>query len=347
MDVLKKEFADKKRNSEVMRAFGSRMFNQFSVWKSYRRNKELEWMESLRQYKGLYDPEVRIDPNNSKVYPKITRSKVNIVLSRLHEMLFPELERNWEIFPPPEPRVPKEVVMQIVQSMIKIDPQTGKPQVDEQGQLVLPSVDQIKVAVDKYADEACGKMSNVIDDQLHEMDYSEETKKILKSGLLYGPGLAKGPLITHREKRKWVADVATGEFKEDINSEELPFFESTRLWDWYGDMSVVDMDKIEGSYERNIMNKHDLRNLMKRKDFYYDIIEEVLKESPNGDYVPEPWEIELQVIEVEAGVGRRTGVSSTAVTGTYDAGDMGATNRRIGKKYEVLEFWGLPCRAGR
>ena len=87
------------RDSDAMTAFGFRLKNQFMANEAHRRPKELEWLESIRQYKGLYDPDVRIEAGNSRVYPKITRSKINIVLSRLHEMLFPETDKNWEIEP--------------------------------------------------------------------------------------------------------------------------------------------------------------------------------------------------------------------------------------------------------
>ena len=95
MDEIKSEFQSSKRNSEVMVSFGYRLYNQFTLNESFRRAKELQWLEDLRAYKGIYDPDVKISANASKVYPKITRSKVNIVLSRLHEMLFPENDKNF------------------------------------------------------------------------------------------------------------------------------------------------------------------------------------------------------------------------------------------------------------
>jgi hypothetical protein len=71
MDEIRDEFA--KRDSDVMSAFGFRLKNQFSVNEAHRRPKELEWLESLRQYKGLYDPDVKIQEGNSRGYTKITR----------------------------------------------------------------------------------------------------------------------------------------------------------------------------------------------------------------------------------------------------------------------------------
>ena len=331
MDAIKTAFSTKERNSDVMTSFGFRMRNQFSQNKAYRRPKELQWLEDLRAYKGLYDPDVVIDENNSKVYPKIVRSKVNIVLSRLHEMLFPETDKNWEMEPTPEPRVDRDIVTQIAMSLVREDPeQPGVP--------IIPTEKELRLAIKKFVEEACGKMASVVDDQLIEMDYPEETKKVLRSGLMYGTGIMKGPLVGKRTKRRW-EPIAAGEFKEVAESEDIPDLRAIRLWDWYPDMTVTELENAEGSYERHVMTKHDLRQLIKRPDFYGDIITEFLRDHPNGDYVPLNWEVDLQVIEVEAGSGKQK-YSSTAVTGAAQDDNSRSTNRQLGKKYEVLEYWG-------
>jgi len=324
-DAIKTAFSAKERDSEAMAAFGLRLRAQFSQNEAYRRMKELEWIESLRQYKGIYDPDVKIEPNNSKVYPKITRSKVNIVLSRLHEMLFPDTEKNWEIEPTPEPRIARETVKQIAMSMVYTD---------QAGEAVIPTKEDLHLAIANYAKEACEKMSIQIDDQLTEMDYPGETKKVLRSGLMYGTGVAKGPLINKRTKRLWEPVEGTDDYAETVNEEDVPFFEFVRIWDWYPDMSVTEHDEGDGDFERHVMTKHELRQLIKRPDFYDDIIKEYLEQKPGGDYVPKNWEIDLQVLEVEASTGRITSVNASSTT---DRRDM---NRQLGRRYEVLEFWG-------
>lgn len=329
MDAIAEEIQEKKRDSEVMRAFGDRLYNQFTINEAYRRPKEQEWLESLRQYKGLYDPDVKILTNNSKVYPKITRSKVNIVLSRLHEMLFPENDRNFEIKPTPEPRISRDTVKVIAKSLVKNDEQSGAP--------ILPTAEEVRLAIKKFCDSTCELMTDVIDDQLTEMDYPEETKKVLRSGLMYGTGVLKGPMIAKRTKRVW-EEKTRGDFQESELNEELPYYEFVRLWDWYPDMSVTDLKSMEGSFQRHIMNKHDVRQLMKRDDFYADIIKEYLETHTNGDYVPRNWEVDLQVIEVEAGAGKKKITTSQGDSWTEDANR--STYRKTGKKYQVLEYWG-------
>lgn len=346
MDKIEETFDEKKRDSEEMRAFGVRLRNQFSMNEAFRRPKEMQWLEDLRAYKGIYDPDVKLAPNASKVYPKITRSKINIVLSRLHEMLFPETDKNWEICATPEPKIAKETVKRLT---IELMQSTAAAMQQQEGQPMqpppLPSIKEVRLAIKKYAEETCQSMSSVIDDQLTEMDYPEETKKVLRSGLMYGTGIMKGPMINVRTKHIWEQE-ASGEYVEAMQKDETPYFENTRIWDWYPDMTVTEMYMIEGSFQRHLMTKHDLRQLLKRKDYYSDMIIAYLEEHPGGNYVPKNWEVDLQTIEVQAGAGTKSHSVSTTQTSETTASVFNqlygsrTTNRQIGKKYEVLEFWG-------
>ncbi len=344
MDDIKSEFQESKRNSEVMVSFGSRLYNQFTANEGFRFAKEQQWLEDLRAYKGLYDPDVKISANASKVYPKLTRSKVNIVLSRLHEMLFPENDKNFEIKPTPDPKVSQEIVEKIIKGLLqqKIMEAQIAMQQNQSGAMPgqpssppPPSIEDVRLAIKAFTDATCESMSRVIDDQLFEMDYPEETKKVLKSGLLYGTGIMKGPMINKRTKHKWEPST-NGDYQEAKEQEDVPYFEAIRIWDWYPDMTVTEMFMIEGSFERHIMSKHDIRKLIDRDDYYGDIITKFLIENPNGNYTAKNWEIQLQTIEMESGA--KSTATTTAYTPTNDTSR--ATNRQIGKKYEVLEFWG-------
>jgi hypothetical protein len=345
MDKIEETFDEKKRDSEEMRAFGVRLKNQFAMNEAFRRPKELQWLEDLRAYKGIYDPDVKLASNASKVYPKITRSKINIVLSRLHEMLFPETDKNWEIEATPEPKIAKETVkmltLQLIQQAAAAMQQPGQPMQAPP----LPTIKEVRLAIKKYAEETCQSMSSVIDDQLTEMDYPEETKKVLRSGLMYGTGIMKGPMINARTKHIWEQD-AKGEYVESQKKDETPYFANTRIWDWYPDMTVTEMTMIEGSFQRHLMTKHDLRQLLKRKDYYSDMILAYLEEHPGGDYVPKNWEVDLQTIEVQVGAGNGSHAVSSSQTSDTTASVFNqiygsrTTNRQLGKKYQVLEYWG-------
>jgi hypothetical protein len=246
-------------------------------------------------------------------------------------MLFSPDDPNFEIEATPEPRISKEIVKKIALSLVQKDPQTGEP--------IIPGIEDLNLAIKKFCKETATKMTSVVNDQLSEMDYPEETKRVLRSGLMYGTGIMKGPLIGRRTKRIWQPTTDGSDYEENVENEDVPLLKFIRIWDWYPDASVTEIDKMEGSFERHIMTKHDLRQLMKRDDFYDDMIAEFLTQNPSGNYVPKNWEVDLQVIEIEAGSGKGSSrPSASTPIGDDDANR--STNRQTGKKYEVLEFWG-------
>lgn len=346
MDQIQEEFAASRRDSETMRAFGYRLYNEFSTNKAYRRPKELQWLEDLRAYKGVYDPDVRIDPDNSHVYPKLTRSKVNIVLSRLHEMLFPDQDRNWELAPTPEPVIQAALVFQIAQQITQpppIDEATGQVQIDPQTgfpmQPIPPTREQLNEAIKDFAKQTAALMQSEIDDQLTEMDYPEVAKKVLRSGLLYGTGILAGPLVNRRQKCRWQPDDQTNTYIEKIEDQDVPYMEFTRIWDWYPDMTVAEFSQAQGFWQRSILTKHDLRKLMKRPDFDKDIIRRYLQERPDGDYVPEPFEVDLQALEVDAATQSSSEAGGTTIFSS-DTTTTQSSYRQHGKRYEAIQYWG-------
>lgn len=296
---LDKKDKDGMSKEDRLITFGQFLWQYYEINRVFRRTKELEWLESLRQYKGLYDPEVKITKGLSRVYPKLTRSKENQILSRLMDMLFPEQDTNWEIEPTPSPKIDPVILKQIAIAMITKD---------EKGNMVLPQPQELKSAIMKYSKMKCAAMSVIIDDQLEEMGYQEEVKKVLRSGLRYGTGIMKGPLIHQRESREWEPG-EDGEYTENVKLDDMPYKEQTRIWDYYPDMSTTEPEQMDGQFERHVMTKHDLRQLMKRQDFKADVIKEYMMEHPDGDYSPEDWEVDLQAIEIEAGTGKATSAS--------------------------------------
>ncbi|MFM7856222.1 MAG: hypothetical protein ACKO96_30940, partial [Flammeovirgaceae bacterium] len=71
--------------SDELRQLGQNLEKLFTQYVSDRRIAELKWLRNLRQYLGIYDPEIERDlsPNRSKAYPRITRVKCISVLSHI------------------------------------------------------------------------------------------------------------------------------------------------------------------------------------------------------------------------------------------------------------------------
>ncbi|MBV6342029.1 portal protein [Candidatus Magnetobacterium casense] len=264
-----------------------------------RRPLELQWLEDLRQFKGIYDPDVMsylLEFNNrSKVYPKYTRSKVVPAIAKLNYMLFPDSERNWAIKPTPRPRVSDEVLSKIVQELSQDGHQL--------------TVDVVEMAVKQYAQTACDKMETVIDDQLTELKYSSICKEAIRDGVKYGTGIIKGPLSITRQSLSIVSD-GSGGFKQVDRVEYRPFFEHVPIWHVYPDMTASSFNECRYVFQRHRMSKGDLLRLTERLDFIGDTIISVLRCRPGGDYVLKYWEVEHKALSDTT--------SSSSVHNVYD-----------------------------
>ena len=176
---------------------------------SDRRIAELKWLRNLRQYLGIYDPEIEkeMSVNRSKAYPRVTRVKCISVLSRIMNLMFPGNERNWELRASPSPDMSPEDVQEAIQKLMVKQQEAGlPPQLDD---------DMIEHAVQNLANERAEDLSDLIDDQLQELggdqtlDYVSLARKVAQSGILYGLGVLKGPFVRATTTTKWIMDAAT------------------------------------------------------------------------------------------------------------------------------------------
>lgn len=279
------------------------IFNQeFTLNETLRRDKEIEWAQDLRQIKGIYDPEVKIPNNRSKVYPKYTRSKVVPCIAKLNNMLYPNSEKNWSIGPTPEPEITQEQMQELMMSLIQQHGSDASP-------------DKFVKALNDYVRQRSERMSIIMDDQMTEGRHTIVGKKVLASGVHFGTGVLKGPSTRTVARRK---TEGTGNAIQYVTSEEKrPVSEFVSLWRYYPDMMAVDPDDKDHDFELHCLTKHQLRKLAKRSDFNGEKIREFITKNPNGNYKQRQWELDVQL-----------------------AGENTSAQRSNAVRYEVHERWG-------
>lgn len=276
--------------------------------KKNRKEMEEVWMENLRQFKGIYSPEVlsRLHPNRSKAFVRLTRTKVKTVDSRLSDFILPVSgERNWSLNPTPiaevAPALRQEIAQQLAQQVQ--DPRQITPEMLEN-------------ATQKEADARAEKMGTTIEDQLVNIKYRETMKDVLHCGNLHGTGVLKGPMVDIKERTAYQMD-AEGNWNIDIKDDVYPYIKSVGLWDFYPDMSATDVQDCSYIIERHRPNKHELLQLADRSDFDSDAIYAHVKEQEEGDSKEENYDVELRTL------------------GNSPSKDSSSTD-----KYELIEFWG-------
>lgn len=337
---------------------GSDLRGKFAEAETEKQIVEQEWLQSLRQFKGLYDPEVadNFQKGKSRAFIRLTRTKVKSADARCMDMLFPAgNEKNFQIDPTPvsevDPELHGEIIFglaqakfaEITRQITEADDATLQA-ADANGELprseevaaieqafaakdmqaippsLMPSEEEVLGAIEAEAKSRCDAMSTRIDDQLGEMRYPILVRDVIHSGNLYGTGILKGPLVERKVSKRWTRDPESGSWVvNDAQEQFRPFSEFVPIWDIYPDQAVSDLSKCEYVFQRHVMSRSELRKLKNRPDYDAEEIESYIKQHPDGDAQYKNWETELR------------NVSKDENFKTHE--------RR--KHYEVLEFWGV------
>jgi len=285
--------------------FGQRMGLQYEQYVKDRLTVEYQWLKNLRQFRGIWDPEVlaTIPKDQSKAYPKITRKKVISTVARLMEMLFPRTDKNWGISPSPVPDLPKEALEKLLVELQGGDPNKELTRED------------IEKAIGEVAKACCARMDKEMTDQLQESDFVSLARRVVFSAVLYSCGVMKGPLVKTIKARTWVRE--NGQYKAVEQEKRVPYFEFVSVWDWYPDLSAKTLESRDGSYFRHVMSRAEVSALKFRKDFIPGAVETWLNANESGNYRERHWE-----------------------SGLRTEGDRGNVANLQSRKYELWEWWG-------
>lgn len=293
-------------NPAALRTLGQKYKSLFDRYAAERLPSELRFLKNLRQYMGVYDPDIErmLDPNRSKSYPRITRVKCVSMLSRIMNLMFPGNEDNWELNASPSPTMSPDAVAQAVSDLIN--------EHQESGQQVELTQELVEEAVRRLADKQAAQLTKLVKDQLYELggdqsiDWVGLNRKVCESGIKYGIGVLEGPYVRAVEQSGWVmvAPPATpqpgmppqpGGFQPVTKTIYKPQYDFLPVWDFYPDMSARSLPG-EGYFVRKVLGRAAVRKLGNRPDFFGSVIKECLINIPGGNYKAKSWETELKTM---------------------------------------------------
>lgn len=321
-------------DSAALRLLGGQFRALFDRFASERIPVEQRWLRNLRQYMGVYDPELesQLAENRSRAYPRLTRMKCISMLSRLMNLMFPGNEENWELNASPSPAMSPETVEQAVTEMLAERQAAAPPPAEGQPAAPVPiTQDLLEEAVRRLATRQAADLTDLLKDQLLELggdqtiDWISLNRKVCDSGIKYGCGLLEGPFVRKVETSGW-AVVGAGEYQPRTKTEYKPQFDHLPVWDFYPDMSSRTLPG-EGYFVRKVLGRSALRKLADRNDFFGDQIKQVIINTPGGNYKAKSWETELRAM------------------GTSLQADSNSSAQATGReKYEII-IWKGPISA--
>ncbi len=173
-EVTQAEIAEAQGKEQAVKdAFASDLFSRWQGYREARREVEDEWLDALRAVKGEYGPEqekvMEEQQALSRVFIKITASKVNAAYSRLIDLLFQNVDSFWDIVPSPLSDIPASIKQQIrmmaIQELLpyRLDPRTRNQLIQERNDEMEREL--LAEALEK-ANTAAMKMKRLIKDYL-------------------------------------------------------------------------------------------------------------------------------------------------------------------------------------
>ena len=298
-------------NESVASNIGQLLRQEFDDAAKEREVHEQKWADNLAMYRGKMG-----DKSDTEIIFRIAKTKVEAITARLIDLLFPVSgDLNFGIEPTPVPELGKTIEATILQGFIE----TGQQ----------PTAEQWEAAVRAEAKKRAEAMEREISDQLAEdsgrVGFREVSRRVTRSGLMYGTGILKGPLIAKKTRKRWA--MVTDEYgseawglEEYEENEIMPYIEAVPIWDCYPDPSAIDISGARFMWQKHLLTRSELHELGKRKSFKGEIITQYIKDNPEGDAEKDKNTADDKI---------------KAVAGTQ------STDGKNKYKFRVYERWGL------
>ena len=307
---------------------------------------EKRWLKAYRNYRGLYGAEMAFrDNEKSKVFVKITKTKVLASFGQIIEVLFGSGKFPIGVEPTPVPEEMAEYAHLKPQQMQQQQngaangngedtnpygyPGDGKeiPKGATADMLMEnlaqnyealgldegPAPDPRSMPQIEPARIAAEKLQKVLHDQLEETDAIKILRHVFFEMCLLGTGILKGPFTEDKVYHKWDVDPETDEETYIAKIKSAPKLEAVSCWDFYSDPNATNMNDSEYVIQRHSFNRQQFADLMKRPLFEADAIRACLEMGPN--YQTRGFESSL-----------------------YDRENI---ENLYKNRFEVLEYWGL------
>ena len=269
---------------------------------------ESRWLRSYRNYRGIYGSDMSFtEKEKSRVFVKITKTKVLAAFGQLIEVLFSTGKFPIGVEPTPVP----EGISEYARVKQPNEPDKEEDNVVDlygfpgDGKEMLPGTttsDLLRGLEKEYegvdfadgpspispqipqiepAREAAENLQKLIHDQLEETSAITMLRHVLFEMVLLGTGVLKGPFTHDKTIHRWETNEETGESMYNPSTKSVPKLEAVSLWDFYPDPDATSIEDCDYVIQRHSLNRSQLRDLKNRPYFRKEAIRECLKMGAN------------------------------------------------------------------
>jgi len=309
--------------------------SKFQDSENGRQGFETRWLQAFKNFRGVYDSTTQYrDSERSKVFIKITKTKVLAAYGQIIDILFSNKKFPLVVEPTPVP----EGIAEFAHLKTPLDDIIPDPYgYNGDGRNLAPGATQASQGLDflggldkRYqgsplapgpslagepqispAQKAALNLEKYIHDQLLDTNAVNVLRNAIFESCLLGTGIVKGPLNFNKRIHKWEKGM---DGRQYVPYEKLvPRIESVSVWDFHPDPSATNIEDAEYVIQRHRMNRQQLRSLISLPFFYREAIEECLAKGSN--YEEKYYENTIRDEDTEPAY--------------------------VDNRYEVLEYWGV------
>lgn len=207
--------AEQANNAPVVQALAGHLK---TLWSESKREKEMgverRMLQSLRQKKGEYDPDILSDikqQGGSDIYMRLSSVKARAAASWLRDVLLGARdEKPWLVQPTPIPDLPPEEMARVTQTAMQ-----EAYQIEVGGQGVTPELiyavhsrlkERMMANVVEEARKRADRMNMKMEDQLIEGGFHQAFSEFIDDLTTFPAAIMKGPVIRNRAGLKWSED---------------------------------------------------------------------------------------------------------------------------------------------
>ena len=322
--------------SEQMPGLAGYVKKKFEDSENGRRSHEQRWLQAYKNFRGIYDSTTQYrDSERSKVFVKITKTKVLAAYGQIIDILFANKKFPLVVEATPMP----EGIEEFAHMKTPIDEASGSSDpygFKGDGRQLSPGAmeasqphklgsydkefpDMLAAGPAKMgepqlkpAQKMALRMEKCIHDQLLDTNATSVFRQAIFEASLLGTGIVKGPFNFYKRVNKWERD-EEGQRNYSPYEKIVPRIEYVSVWDFHPDPSATSIEDCEYVIQRHRMNRQQLRGLIKRPYFDAEAIEECLAKGAN--YEDKYYEDTIREDETEP---------------YYQE-----------NRFEVLEYWGV------
>ena len=287
--------------SEQMPGLAGYIRNKFEDSENGRRTHEHRWLQAFKNFRGIYDSTTQYrDSERSKVFIKITKTKVLAAYGQIIDILFANKKFPIVVEPTPMPEGIEEFAHMKTPLDEVVDPygfegdgrqvppgalQANKPHKlgtydQEFPDMLAKGPAKMGEPQLKPAQEMALRMEKCIHDQLLDTNAVNVFRQAIFESALLGTGIIKGPFNFYKRVHKWERN-ENGQRNYVPYEKIVPRIEYVSVWDFHPDPSATSIEDCEYVIQRHRMNRQQLRGLIQRPYFDAAAIEECLAKGPN------------------------------------------------------------------